>query len=162
MPNSIKIILLLVLLAVSYGIFSAKSTGNFVQIGNTRIPVEIADTKEERDKGLSERRSLSKESGMLFVFDESEAYRFWMPNMHFPLDIIWIANGKVIGIEENIPPETDLNNPHFYKPPLPIDHAIEVNEGFSKVHAVKVGDIIVYCSAEKNPPTTADFICKLL
>jgi hypothetical protein len=115
-----------------------------VRIGGTEIPVEVAKTDEERAKGLSGRISLEANKGMLFVFSEPGNYSFWMPDMNFPIDIIWITNGKVVGIENNVSNEFDPQNPRFYLPPQPVKYVLEVNAGFAEARGIKIGDIVIF------------------
>ena len=55
--------------------------------------VKLATTTAAIEKGLSDRLSLNPDSGMLFIFAKPAIYRFWMPDMHFPLNMIWIKKG---------------------------------------------------------------------
>ncbi len=59
-------------------------------LGDKTFFVEIVKTPESRQKGLMFRENLPKNQGMFFVFDKSAIYNFWMPNVNFPLDIVWI------------------------------------------------------------------------
>jgi uncharacterized membrane protein (UPF0127 family) len=59
-------------------------------IGKNTISVEIADTPTERQTGLMNRKSMDKNSGMLFIFEQDGVYPFWMKNTLIPLDMIWI------------------------------------------------------------------------
>jgi len=117
----------------------------FVKIGDTHISVEVMRSAEQKAKGLSGRTSLAENAGMLFVFSPKQKVSFWMIDMHFPIDIIWIADGKIIGIEKNAPaPEKGTPNdklPLYYSP-SEIDHVLEVNSGFSEKHSIKTGDSI--------------------
>lgn len=111
-----------------------------LRIGEIKIPVEIADTPEKRGRGLSGRLSLPSSSGMLFIFEKPNIHRFWMPNMHFPIDFIWIDSAKrIVGITENAQPLTNLLTPVWYTPPEPVKYVLEVNAGFSRTHNIKVG-----------------------
>ncbi len=113
-------------------------------IGSTRVFLEVAQTSGQIQKGLSGRPSLGLQNGMLFVFPKPAIYKFWMPNMHFPLDMIWIHNGKVVDISENVPVAFDTANPIFYRPKVPAQYVIEVNAGFSSRHGITVGDVVVF------------------
>ncbi|MBU1999321.1 MAG: DUF192 domain-containing protein, partial [Candidatus Omnitrophica bacterium] len=69
------------------------------------VQVEVVDSPEDRSRGLMFRDKLGEKEGMLFIFDERGRHNFWMKNMQFPIDIIWINQDKVIvDIRKNIPP----------------------------------------------------------
>jgi len=109
-----------------------------VAIGDVSLFVEIADTEEERRKGLSDRVSLDESSGMLFIFDQPSAGGIWMKNMHFPIDIIWIdENYSIIDIKQNAQPESF---PEVFYPKTNAKYVLEVNANFTKQHDIFVGD----------------------
>ena len=75
-----------------------------VSIGEATYAVDLAILPEERQQGLSGRESMPQDSGMLFVFEEERALHFWMKEMHFPLDIIWIdAQCSLLEIAADVP-----------------------------------------------------------
>lgn len=114
-----------------------------VKINNTIIKVAVADDIQEQIQGLSDRPSLEKDAGMLFVFDVKQERIFWMQRMNFPLDIIWIDGNKIVKIDKNIAPEGDSPEkryPSQYK----INYVLEVNAGFVDEQKIKVGDTIKY------------------
>src|SRR3989344_8905757 len=77
-----------------------------ISVGRNKVFVEIMDTAAKRAKGLSGRSSLSENEGLLFVFEEKDIMpAFWMKDMSFAIDIMWINDGVVIGISENALPE---------------------------------------------------------
>ena len=80
-----------------------------VKIGLAAFDVEIADTAFLQTKGLSGRPSLPKNYGMLFVFDDLGIRKFWMKDVPFPLDFVWIRENKVVGIVYGAEPETGDN-----------------------------------------------------
>lgn len=114
-----------------------------VKIGNIIISVEEATTESEREKGLSGRSSLDKNSGMLFIFDKKGVNPgFWMKGMLIPLDIIWISDNKVVKIDKNIqPPAANAADASLtiYNPGRSIDYVLEVNSGFSDSMNIAVG-----------------------
>lgn len=110
----------------------------------TQIPVELAKTEEEIQKGLSNRASLEPDQGMLFVFNEPKIYKFWMRDMQFPLDMIWINNDKIVGIEKNIPANFNHENPIFYSPPEPAQYMLEVNAGFAEANNINIGNTVFF------------------
>ncbi len=125
-----------------------------IYVGETEIPVEIADTFQKRQKGLSERKSLTEGEGMLFIFAQKDIQPpFWMKKMKFAIDIIWIDDNKIVQINENVPaPEPDTPNSElkFYPPNQPIDYVLEVNAGFVDENKIKIGDDIDLSNLEKN------------
>lgn len=115
--------------------------GTSVKIGNTTIEVELADTQSARIKGLSGRTSLGNKEGMLFIFPEKSVQKFWMKEMKFPLDIIWIDGERIAGIVYGVEPETG-DQLTIYSSPEPVDKVLEVNAGTALAKGIKVGDVI--------------------
>lgn len=78
-----------------------------VEIGfpdGSRLAVELAETPEQRERGLMFRQAISPEEGMLFVFERDDALSFWMKNTFIDLDMLWLdATGKVTVLHENVP-----------------------------------------------------------
>lgn len=101
-------------------------------INGSEIKLLIADDEKSRMVGLSNRRSLKEDTGMLFVFEEKDTYGFWMKNMNFPLDIIYLDGNKVVDIKKNVQPADENNpNPEVYTPKAPADKVLEVVAGVS-------------------------------
>lgn len=132
------------------GILSNPSTGNTsnkgqLKVAGTVVKIERADTPEKRRQGLSGRDSLATDSGMLFIFEKSGKYSFWMKGMKFALDFIWIKDKKVVDILKSIPPlqsgQKDETLP-IYQPKVEVDSVLEVNGGFTDSHGIKIGDIV--------------------
>jgi len=103
--------------------------------------VELAATLDERARGLSNRAALPAENGMIFLFNEPGRYGFWMKEMRFPLDIIWISNDQVIGLSENLLPE-GAQPKNIYYPPAPADTILEINAGEAETFGIITGDVI--------------------
>ena len=112
-----------------------------MRIGDTKIIVEVADTKESLIQGLSGRKSLEENSGMYFVLGEKKIATFWMRDMTFPLDIIWIEDGKIVEINENAPVPTNDITP-TYTSTQPVTHVLEVNAGFASKHNIELGSTV--------------------
>src|SRR4051812_7400661 len=67
-----------------------------------RVKVELAQTPEQRQRGLMFRKQLAPDSGMLFIFEHPQHNVFWMHNTYLPLDMIFItADWSVLGVVEN-------------------------------------------------------------
>ena len=58
--------------------------------------VEIADTPENRARGLMFRTDLPEDRGMLFVFEQTRQVSFWMQNTPLPLDLVFIGEDGVV------------------------------------------------------------------
>ncbi len=134
-----------VTVSVIVGIYvfgEAKSQSAIVKIGGKKISAEIADTYVERAMGLSGRGKLEDDEGMLFVFDEPDIYGFWMNDMRFAIDIIWIKDGLVVDIWENAQPPSDDHIPS-YTPKSKAKYVLEVNSGFVEQNDITIGDSVV-------------------
>ena len=113
--------------------------------GKTRdqvFEVEIADTMLSRAKGLSGKDNLDDHKGMLFLFDKAGSYGFWMKDMKFPIDIIWIKGTRIAGFSERVQPEpkkTIFGLPVYY-PPEPVDKVLELNSGSVERYHLEKGD----------------------
>ena len=107
------------------------------------MAVELADTAVKRAQGLSGRDSLPENRGMLFIFPEETLPTFWMKDMKFSLDFIWVRGAKVVTLHPNVPsPEATATDLALYSPSEPIHFVLEVNAGFIAKHHIAVGDSI--------------------
>jgi len=106
--------------------------------GNT-IYVSVAATEASREQGLSGRESLAPDQGMLFIFPTEGAYPFWMKDMRFAIDMIWIANnGTIIYIQGDVVPAT---YPNTFQPKSALArYVLELPAGYAIAHNIKVGD----------------------
>lgn len=104
------------------------------------IDVKIADSSEERARGLMFVRELDEDEGMLFVFPEEDKYGFWMKNTFIPLDIIWIDSyGKVVYITENVQP-CKTETCESYIPDENALYVLELNSGRANEMGLNIGD----------------------
>jgi len=112
-----------------------------VCIKDTCIQAEVVSTFAEREKGLMFRESLADDKGMLFIFEEEGLYNFWMKNMRFPLDIIWLdLNKKIVDIKENVLPCSE--SCEILSPENKAKYVLEVNAGFTRRNKVKIGEVV--------------------
>ncbi|KKT21349.1 MAG: hypothetical protein UW04_C0005G0004 [Parcubacteria group bacterium GW2011_GWB1_43_8] len=134
------LILISIVLIFATNLFLNKkdaSSHKKIIIGNRVIRAENAESVMEKQKGLSGRNFMRKNNGMLFTFSQSDYYSFWMKDMKFPIDIIWIdENLRIINIEKNITPDTF---PKKFIPQLPAKYVLEVNGGWSDKNEIKEG-----------------------
>ena len=116
-----------------------------ITIENIPLTVEIANDSEKITKGLMFREGLDDDQGMLFIFEEQRIVQFWMMNMKFNLDIMWLdVNGKVVHIVENAEPCIDAAHTSLctYRPDAPVKYVLEVNSCFVKKHGVDEDSIM--------------------
>jgi len=115
---------------------------SYVEIRNNRIEVQVAATVEEQIQGLSGRESLPSDEGLLFVYESSGFQKFWMKDMNFPIDIIWIGEDKtVVDITEDLHPET---YPRTFSPAQPAQYVLEVNAGYTQEQGIIAGDYVTF------------------
>lgn len=120
----------------------------FVRVDQVVFPVELALTSEQRIQGLSGREFLDSGTGMLFVFDEESERRFWMREMEFSLDIIWIdAECRVVDISGDAPfpePDTPVDDLPSYSPDAPAQYVLEINGGEFEALGLRPGDAVKF------------------
>ncbi|HEX55521.1 MAG: hypothetical protein DRO90_01405 [Candidatus Altiarchaeales archaeon] len=108
------------------------------------IVAEVVSTPEEMARGLMYRKRLEENRGMLFIFKEEGRYGFWMKNMNFPLDIIWISRNKTVAhIEVNLPPCKSDSCP-IYVPDKKALYVLEVNANFSIRNNISIGSTVLF------------------
>ncbi len=108
-----------------------------IHVGDKIIPVTIADTQPLRSQGLSGTPSLKTGTGKLFIFPKTAIQGFWMKDMQYPIDIVWIDEAwKVIGITEHVDP---ASYPTIFYAPAPVPYVLEINAGEAAVDNFGVG-----------------------
>ena len=125
---------------------NATSTG-VLTFEHTKFQVLLAQTPEETTRGLSGTPSLPRGEGMLFFFDTLEKRGFWMPDMHFSIDIVWIdADWKVVDVTLHATPES-YPKTTFY-PKSPAKYVLEVNAGIADEWGIHEGTQFSYGGRE--------------
>ena len=122
-------------------IFDVKNT-KYVKIGGEIIKVELALTSTEQELGLSIKDNLKNDEGMLFIFNNVGIYSFWMKDMSFPIDIIWIGEDfQIVFIKKNA---TEESFPEIFSPNKNSKYVLEVMSGFSEKKNLKEGDKVEF------------------
>jgi len=121
-----------------------------LDIRGASITAELAETIFERSRGLSGRQSLGADEGMLFLFDTVEPHTMWMKDMAFPIDILWIKNGRVVDLEEGARPEPGIPDASLtrYSPDSAAELVLELPAGFARMHGILIGDGVILQSGE--------------
>ncbi|CAN0552007.1 unnamed protein product, partial [Laminaria digitata] len=69
--------------------------------------VELAETSEQKSRGLMFRREMADNEGMLFLHRRDRVLTMWMANTFLPLDMLFIErDGTIARIEENTIPQS--------------------------------------------------------
>lgn len=109
----------------------------FLSTGSSIIRVELATTTAARAQGLSGRAPLPPGEGLLFVFPRDGQYSFWMKDMRFSIDMLWIAaDGTVVDMRENVAPET---YPSSFTPRAPARFVLELSAGHARSSGISIG-----------------------
>ncbi len=115
-----------------------------VTINKYNISAYVADTDAKRTEGLSGVENISLDQGMLFILDYPSKQGFWMKEMKFPLDIIWVGdNDTVVHIEKNLQPCMSIFFCPVFTPLKEAKYVLETRTGFADSHSVKEGTRVV-------------------
>ncbi len=100
------------------------------------VTAEVVSTPQKTYLGLGRRQNLPEGTGMLFILRKTAYQTFCMRDMLIPIDIIWIADGKVAGITPKLSP-SDRGG---FTSPVPVRLVLEVPAGFAERHGIQVGE----------------------
>lgn len=132
------IILLLILIN-----FPVTTKDSFVEINGKTFYVDVAKTSDQKQKGLSIYKSLPENKGMIFIFSSEDYYPFWMKDMKFPIDIIYIKDNRIVDIFKNVsPPKNQNEELEIVKPQEKANKVLEINANLSDRYNLKKGDLI--------------------
>lgn len=116
-----------------------------VQIAGQNVKVDLALSTATQEEGLSGRASLVENTGMLFVFLNPGKYAFWMKDMKFAIDMVWISEDlKVVYIQKNATP---ASYPATFGPGISdryAEYVLEVPSGFVDKNGLKLGDSLLF------------------
>jgi uncharacterized membrane protein (UPF0127 family) len=122
-----------------------------LQIGDAQLQVEVVLSPESRQQGLSGRTEIGSD-GMLFIFPELMQTRFWMLDMQFGLDFVWIARGEVVDFTPNVPPpgaSVTRSELPTYGPNTPVDWVLEIPAGSIEEYGIELGETVKKCYHNK-------------
>lgn len=109
------------------------------QLADATFNLFIADTDIERSNGLSGIKNMDQNEGVAFIFEKTGQKVFWMKDMLFPLDFVYIHKDRVVEVKENVLPSS---YPNTIVNQMPANIIIELNAGQVKQKNVKVGDVL--------------------
>ncbi len=114
----------------------------YIKINEEIIKVDISNNDCKRILGLSGRKELKNDTGMLFAFQREGSHGFWMKDMNFSIDILWIDKDlNIVGIEENVATSTYpkiLGERYFSS------YVLEISSGYSTKNKIEVGNKIIF------------------
>ena len=127
---------------IAYIIFAIKRPT--ITINTHVFNLYIAKAPNDKEVGLSKYNNLPQNYGMIFPFQTPALYPFWMKDMKFPIDILFIKDNTIVTIYNNIPnPKTKDENLMIYVPKSPANLVLEIQAGISKKYNFKEGDAVI-------------------
>lgn len=142
-----KIVFALVSLCFFLGIgvflyFIQKGDGDTIFIDTHEVFVDVMRTNSEHARGLSGRKKLCKNCGMLFIFDVPQERTFWMKDMLFDIDIVWIRDDRIVHISQGIDHSGGIDT--IVQSHKPVDMVVELPAGYISKHHIDIGQTISY------------------
>lgn len=141
--NKLLLILIPILILLILGTFFY----NFYQFSRPTAQIRdhkfyLLTAKSDKDKqvGLSKYKKIEDDKGMVFVFEKPGLYPFWMKDMKFPIDIIYINQNRIVTIYKNLPKD----NLTIYSPTQSADKVLEINANLSDKYSFAVGDSVTF------------------
>lgn len=120
-----------------------------VSIGAQTFVVDIADTAVMRTQGLSGQAGLEQGHGLFFIFETPDKYGFWMKDMRFPIDMIWITESfEVDSVTHNAQPSS---YPHVFYPHDPVQYVLEVPADDAR--DIQIGDKVIFTKTDVSKNT---------
>jgi uncharacterized membrane protein (UPF0127 family) len=109
--------------------------------GPVTFRAELADTPEERSRGLMFRTAMGADEGMLFLFPDAKQNSFWMRNTLIPLDMVFIrADRTILGVVERATPRTDTPR----AVPGESQFVLELNGGVARASGLEAGQEVTF------------------
>jgi uncharacterized protein len=142
--NSLKLTIGLLIFSIALTACGQLPSSTTVTIKDRIFIVDIVDDQASRQQGLSGRDFLAANQGMLFIFPDQQKRSFWMKDMNFSIDIVWLQGDVVIGWETDLPvPLPQLTvEPPIYESPEPVNQVLELPAGTLKDLDIQLGDMI--------------------
>ena len=142
MKNILVILLIIIIIILSFlGLRKNNTHNSSAEISGVKFNLEIAQTDKQKEVGLAKYKNIQKNFAMYFPFERKDYYSFWMKDMKFPIDILYIDNGRIVAIFKNVQnPKTNNEKLIVYKPEKLADSVLEISAGLSDEYGFKIGD----------------------
>ncbi len=142
------LIIIVLIVVVGYNWFGYSSSEDSIEkvcFRDSCFDVEIADSDEERTRGLMYRDSLCSDCGMLFVYGEEGNYKFWMKNTLIPLDIIWLDEDlEVVYISNAVPCKVEECELYGPSSDVKSKYVLEINSGIAEEVGLVIGNRMIF------------------
>lgn len=139
-PGRLRPVSAVVAVLVAVALAACGPREDQVSVAGRDFTVEVRDTEQGRAQGLSGRAEVPKGTGMLFLYDDAAARSYWMAGMLVPIDLAWISDGRVVGIETLQPCQPEAPCPQ-HPSPGPVDAVLEVAAG--QLAGVESGEPVI-------------------
>ncbi|MEH6421376.1 DUF192 domain-containing protein [Pseudomonas sp. CGJS7] len=117
------------------------SSQSWVEIGSQRYQVEIAKTREERQRGMMFRDEMALDHGMVFLHETEAPQAYWMKNTRIPLDILYFdAQRRLVTQQRDVPPCSAGDSCPPYPSEAPAKYVLELNAGQAAKLKLENGD----------------------
>ncbi len=133
-----KLLIAFLILAVGAGLVAILvQPRELLVIGGTKFSIEKAATPADRAKGLGSRYTIAPDQAMLFIFETDDKHCFWMKDMQFAIDIMWLnADKQIVYIAEGVRPESF---PITFCPETSARYVVEVAAGTASRLNIRLG-----------------------
>lgn len=125
------------------GYFLVSNLKADIIIDNNVFNTEVVFFEWDKNKGLGDRKELKENKGMFFFYFNKDIKYFWMKDMQFPIDILWVNGNKIVNISENVPIYTNEEITRMNSV-YPIDKVIELKAGTVSKYGIKINDEVKY------------------
>jgi uncharacterized membrane protein (UPF0127 family) len=112
----------------------------WVTIGRARVATEVVRDFAAKARGLGGRDSLAWDHGMLFPYERADFLAFWMKDMRFSIDIVWIREGRIVDIAHRVPFDPSGGPGPTVRPRELADAVLEVPAGYAQAMGWRIGD----------------------
>jgi len=133
----------ILILTINVFLFADMYKNKYIQVffpSGKQITAELALTEKEKLQGLMFRDKIHSDQGMLFVYDEEGLHSFWMKNVSFSIDILWLdAEKRIVDMVHSIPLCLEGDCP-VYKPAAPALYALELKAGTALEEEFQLND----------------------
>ena len=143
MKRNIMLVIFLIGLITFFSLINRKAQRSTATVNNKTFNIEIARTEDQQEVGLSKYDKIEDNFGMYFLFNKPNYYNFWMKDMKFPIDIIYIYKNEIVQVFKNVPnPKTNLDPLMIYKPTHTADSVLEIKAGLSDKYGISEGEVV--------------------